>query len=220
MSNSVETAIRELRQAALAALVEGTALPPGVTCVAERLTLSLAVRFHPSDDDGESGRCDVASGEASDAPHHLTLEFRLGPPMATEASARSNQAIETPPSVGKFPPDTSAVDVLSEILGAPGFDSSARATVFRETLEELGEVQRRQVLASLESPASDSEDAQITQARHRIYRLSGTGPAGKDRGPKLLRELAARLSAESLIQLAKTHWRTPSEWATEAHTPS
>lgn len=218
--NSVETAIRELRRAALAALAEGTSLPPGVACVAERLTLSLAVRFPLAEADRESGRCDVASGEADGALHRLTLEFRLGPPTAAEAAVHSTNTIETRALEGKLPPDVSAVGVLSDILGAPGFDSSARATVFRETLEELGEGQRRQVLASLGSPASDSEDPPVTQARHRIYRLSGTGPAGKDRGPKLLRELAARHSAESLIQLAKTHWRTPSEWATEAHTPS
>jgi hypothetical protein len=217
--NSVEMAIRELRQAALAALAEGTSLPPGVACVAERLTLSLAVRFHPSDDDRESGRCDVAS-DADSALHHLTLEFRLGPPAAVKAAGHPTDATETLAPVGKLPPDVSAVAILSEILGAPGFDSSARATVFRETLEELGEVQRRQVLASLGSPASDSEDPPVTQARHRIHRLSGTGPAGKDRGPKLLRELAARHPAESLIQLAKTHWRTPSQWATEAPTIS
>lgn len=213
--NSVEVAIRELRQAALAALVEGTSLPPGVTCVAERLTLSLAVRFHPSDGDSESSRCDVAS-DANGALHHLTLEFRLGPQPAAEAAGHPTDATETLPPAGKLPPDVSAVAVLSDILGAPGFDSSARATVFRETLEELGEGQRRQVLASLGSPASENEDPPVTQARHRIHRLSGTGPAGKDRGPMLLRELAARHPAESLIQLAKTHWRTPSEWATEA----
>lgn len=217
--NSVETAIRELRRAALTALAEGTSLPPGVTCVAERLTLCLAVRFHPSDDDRESGRYDVAS-DTDGALHRLTLEFRLGPPTAAEAAVHSTDTIETHAFGGKLPTDVSAVAVLSDILGAPGFDSSARATVFRETLEELGEVQRRQVLASLGSSASDSEDPPVTQARHRIHRLSGTGPAGKDRGPILLRELAARHSAESLIQLAKTHWRTPSEWATEAHTPS
>lgn len=217
--NSVETAIRELRRAALTALAEGTSLPPGVTCVAERLTLCLAVRFHPSDD-GESGCYDVTGSEAGGAQHRLTLEFRLGPPTAAEAAAQSIDATLTRAPGGKLPPDVSAVDVLSDILGAPGFDSSARATVFRETLEELGEVQRRLVLASLGSPASDSEDPQMTQARHRIHRLSGTGPAGRDRGPVLMRELAERHSPESLIHLATTLWRTPSDWASEAPTTS
>ncbi len=209
---TVEQAIRELRHAACTALAADTPLPPGISCVAEHMTLSIAVEFDATGATGDHVGLRIATGPAT-AQHHLTLEFRIGTSAAVERPSAHTAPQLPVGSAGSGPREPSVLTALAAIFGTPGFDSSARATVFRDALEELSEAQRGHVLASLGTAASPDEEDAVTRARHRIGRLAGSGPAGRDQGPALLSQLAQRVSVETLIQQAAEHWRTPSDWA-------
>jgi hypothetical protein len=210
---TLENALRELRREVLASLSKAPLLPGEPLCTVERITLSLAVELQESEERGQAGRFIVAAAPNM-AHHRVSVEF------VTEAGFPPPQP---PPLLAQAPveaavevQDLSAFSVLSEVFGAPGFDSSARASVFRDVLEELSPELQHRVLVTLESPADSGEEATLSEARRRISRLAGSGPSGAGRGPALLRELAERESVQTLVLLAAIHWRTPSEWAAAA----
>ena len=219
--STLEHAIRELRREVLAGLENEGPLPSNVVCTPDRVTFSIAVQLHPENGGaGELSRFSVATAR-TDALHRVDIEFKVTPaapePPATAVPghsqsppSRPDDKIETPSA------PISVLAALSEVFGAPGFDSSARATVFRDVLEELDAEQQRFVLLSLELPAVPGEEMLITLARHRMLRLACSGPAKAERGPAALRELALREPIDTLVQYAAVHWRTPSEWAEEA----
>ena len=215
---TVEQAVRALRREILAGLAEDATLPRNAIFSVDRVTMSLAVRIAPTE---VAAGAPVALQVAEDpgpSDHRITVEFRLGEtpvpiPATTGSSAPAPSAdlalVATPDGSPSF-------TGLAQILGAPGFDSSARATVFREALEELDTAQQRQVLLGLGDPPSPGEDPAVIRARHLVRRLASSGPAGSKNGPRLLRELATKYPVEDLIALAATRWRTQSEWAAEA----
>lgn len=215
---TVEQAVRALRQEILTALAEDATLPRGATFSAERVTLSLAVRIDPSRvAGGGPGALQVAE-DPGPSDHRVTVEFRLGeiplPVPATTVSSAPAPSADQP--ITAAPDGSIASTGLAQIFGAPGFDSSARATVFREALEELDAAQQRQALVGLGDPPSAGEDPAVIRARHLIRRLAASGPAGSTHGPRLLRELATRCPVEELVALAASRWRTQSEWAADA----
>ena len=186
--------------------------------VPDRVSVSLAVQINATEPAEDPGWLVVATEPAS-CLHHVTIEFGLS--TAGRAEIRPTQFFKPPrpeePGANGAEPRNFAV--LSEVFGAPGFDSSARATVFREALEQLSEEQRRRVLVSLGSMPSPGEEAIVSQARHLIQRLAASGPAGSEHGPAKLRHLASMGSVRELIQLAE-RWRTQSEWAAVERGPS
>ncbi len=215
---TVEQTVRTLRREILAALAEDATLPRGATFSVDRVTMSLAVRIDPEKvAAGGPGAFQVAE-DPGPSDHRMTVEFRLGekpvPNPATTGS--STPAPSADPVTMATPEESSAFTGLARILGAPGFDSSARATVFCEALEELDAAQQRQALLGLGDPPTAGEDPVVIRARHLVRRLAGSGPAGSAHGPRLLRELATRYPVEDLIALAASRWRTQSEWAAEA----
>lgn len=203
---TVEQTVRELRREIINAIGDQTPLPDGASWVADRVTLSLAVHLQPA---GDPGRFTVAVDPTAES-HRITVEFRIT--SSDHVTPRIHPQQPASPMDERIAVKPVHV-ALAEVFGAPGFDSSARATVFREALEELSTLQRHQVLTSLEGPATPDEDAVVTRARHRILRLVGSGPAGREQGSALLRQLALRESTQALIQQAAEHWRTPSDWA-------
>lgn len=215
---TVEQAIRALRREILTALAEDATLPRGATFSAERVTISLAVRMDPATvAAGGPGALQIAE-DPGPSDHRVTVEFRLGEiPLAVPAtSVSSAPAPSADLPITAAPDGSMAFAGLARVFGAPGFDSSARATVFRETLEELDAAQQRQALLGLGDPSSAGEDPAVVRARHLIRRLAASGPAGSTHGPRLLRELATRCPVEDLVALAASRWRTQSEWAAEA----
>jgi hypothetical protein len=219
---SVEQTVRALRREILAALADDAPLPGGVSLVADRVSVALGLQFPAAADDRRDGL--VVATDPSACLHHLTLEFKLQPvalpgPLAAGAVADAPGVSAVPPTLPPVTAESESVAALSEVFGAPGFDSSARATVFREALEELGEAQRGAVLASLGSPAPEGEEPALGRARQLVLRLAGSGPAGPKRGPELLRQLAGRVPAAVLIRLAAERWRTQSEWAAASVSP-
>lgn len=215
---TVEQAVRALRREILTALAEDATLPRGATFSAERVTISLAVRIDPATVAAGGPDALHVAEDPGPSDHRVTVEFRLGEvllpsPEMTVSSAPAPSA-DLPTSAD--PDGSSAFAGLARILGTPGFDSSARATVFRETLEELDAAQQRQALLGLGDPPSAGEDPAVIRARHLIRRLAASGPAGSIHGPRLLRELATRFPVEDQVALAASRWRTQSEWAADA----
>lgn len=215
---SVQKTIRALRRQILAALADDTAVPEGVSLVADRVSVSLAVQIHATEPAEDPGWLVVATEPAS-CLHHVTIEFNLSTAGQTEIRPTLLFKPARPAEAGANGAEPRNFAVLSEVFGAPGFDSSARATVFREALEELSEEQRRRVLVSLGNLPSPGEEAIVSQARHLIQRLAASGPAGPEHGPAKLRHLASMGSVRELIQLAE-RWRTQSEWAAIERGPS
>lgn len=215
---SVEQAVSMLRREIQSALAADRPLPGGVTWSADRISLSLGLRFQePAERGNENGQLVVATGPG-DCVHHLTIDFKL--PTVPSPQHPSDTPVESPaPALAASgPTDSSAFAALAQVFGVPGFDSSARATVFRETLEDLSEAQSQTVLRTLGKPSADEEPA-VARARHLILRLAGKGPAGPERGPELLRQLAGQAPVPTLIRLAAERWRTQSEWAATSVTP-
>ncbi len=217
---TVEQAVRALRREILTALAEDAMLPRGTTFAAERVTISLAVRIDSARvAAGGTGALQVAE-DPGPSDHRVTVEFRLGesplPIPLPETTVSSAPAPSADPATTADPDGSSAFAGLARILGAPGFDSSARATVFREAMEELDAAQQRQALLGLGDPPAVGEDPAVVRARHLVRRLAASGPAGSTDGPRLLRELAMRIPVEDLLALAVRRWRTQSEWAADA----
>lgn len=219
---SVEQTVRALRREILAALAEDVPLPGGVSLVADRVSIVLGLQFQATAGDGGGL---VVAADASACVHHLTLEFKLQPTalpgqLAEGDAAAITSAPGAAPITAQAATESAQVAALSEVFGAPGFDSSARATVFRETLEDLDEAECLAVLTSLGTPAPEGEEPALSRARQLVQRLAGSGPAGPKRGPELLRQLAGRVPAGVLLRLAAERWRTQSEWAAASVSPA
>ncbi len=189
---TISDAIDRLQREIGEALGAGVSLPNGCTLSGERASLSLGLEIN------EAGYFVVSQG-LRPAIHQVTLEFRVHRMLAP----------------AEVPSDTANPDILaalSEIFGEPGFDSAARATVFREALEELTEEQRKAALTSLTGAEPLVEEAPVARARRLIARTAASGPA-KARGVELLERLAIQVPVSRLIESAEKHWRTQSEIA-------
>lgn len=143
-----------------------------------------------------------------DSPHTVDLEWiresaesrPAVPPLGEEAS------IPIPP--GPWAPGTAErVGVLLEgVFGPPGFDSAARATVYRESAIELGRDSLQVVLTAL-MEGRRLEESGLERARHAIQRLLERGPAGVKSGAAILRDLFGRHPFDPLVTLMEDRWR-------------
>lgn len=153
----------------------------------------------------------------------LTVEYWVGPrgtldasPAVSIHSTPSNEVVSTAalaPAV-PIPTDDRALAVLTEILGPPGFDSSARASVFCEAVSELDESQRVAIWNALADPRPGVViDPQLKRARHLLRGVlrSKTGGSVSD-GPTALAALFTSHRSEDLLQLIQSHWKTQADW--------
>lgn len=215
---SVEQAVRALRRDVLAALATEAPLPGGALLVADRVSFSLGVCFEPPEIVGAEPGCLVVATEPVPELHRITLEFRVVTPSAHGAlSSASPPALPAGPQLqGPEPRSVSVFEMLAEVFGPPGFDSAARATVFREALDALTEAQRLHVLTTLNVSAHSEEEAvAVRHARQLVRRLAASGPAGQERGSDLLRQLATQVTVGELMAVAAQRWETQSAWATK-----
>jgi len=96
--------------------------------------------------------------------------------------------------------------VLDGVFGPPGFDSAARATVFRESAIEVGPESLQGVLAAL-IEGRRLEEPGLERARHAIQRLLERGPAGVRNGAGILRDVFGRHPFDPLLTLVEDRWR-------------
>jgi hypothetical protein len=222
-------------------LQEALSQPPRSTTSAarlqaERVTLSLKLALEPSvktKDESEPVRFELlplpsaASFSGSKIPpteHTLTIEFRVDPNGTVIPSAPASIAAEPSPlSAPVLPVPAASVDVglndeamavLTAALGAPGFDSSARATVFCEAMADLDEAQRLAIWDCLgDTRPGTVIDPALKRARHLLRGVLRSGAGGTKPGsPAPLASLFAKNRSQDLLELIRTQWKTQADW--------
>ncbi len=209
----LKDALAQLRSDLADALATDAALPAPWRLEADRAALELKVVL-------EAGAWRVM--EASDAvahpelAHRVTVEFTLGRSAGSNGglvAAVHDPSVEVPfptplPETG----DASLVRQLSEVFGAPGFDSSARATVFREALEGLSLSDIQAAIASAGLASADEASGDVRRATHLIGRLIQRGPAGTDRSREILADLFRQIDSAEVVAVVERFWKTQDDW--------
>lgn len=144
-------------------------------------------------------------------PHSVTIEFKAGERLAGTAAlaASTDEAAQARPAGAQ----DEIVSALSQVFGAPGFDSSARATVFREALEGLSREQALAALAAAAASSSASHSEPMRTVAHRLRGVIQSGPSKTlERGGGILRDVLTRHSFEEVLRVAETEWKTQEKW--------
>jgi hypothetical protein len=214
--------ISALRREVFAALEANRELPEATGIEADRIVASLnfTIKQHSEGEaeelsffafeQGEGG-----SGDNSPVSHHnLTIEFKVA--RQSDAAGAASKKAEPEPLAGAMDKqERSLIDSLANIFGPPGFDSSARATVFREALTGISDDQARAIIDSLRGMPTPGITPAAARARHLISRLINSGNAGPARCREILAEVFHRHSVQSIIQLVRDEWKTQEEWLGE-----
>jgi hypothetical protein len=216
----LQNVIASLRREIQAALATGRDLPAAARLEPERVTLSLkfSIQEEKSPDGTVILQFGVPPPSQSDlAAHTMTVDFKVAQPQS--ASPRHDTTdrprLESAPQKAATLDSAAAnqlEDSLTSILGTPGFDSSARATVFRESLSELSDEQANALGEALRGPLSPDSSPAMTHAGHLLNRLLVSGPAGAERGRAILAEVLHQHSVPVLVQFVKEKWKTQMEW--------
>lgn len=218
----LKNVLAALRREIAAALETNQDLPPGTRLEAERVVLSLelSLKEKPSKNGTVELLFEVpdASSHEPGRKHTLTIEFAL-PPASTSSPAekpvvsRKRAAVAGAPARLEGAEAERVTAALAKVFGAPGFDSSARASVFREALAELSDEQIRAVLDSLPGPAQPGLDETVKRARHLISGVLKSGPLrSTERGGEALAEVLAQHPVKLVIQLIADKWETQTDW--------
>ncbi|MBI5801303.1 MAG: hypothetical protein HZA92_11365 [Verrucomicrobia bacterium] len=190
LNHAITAALRELEQGLAVQREQGK-----LALVPERVQLTLAFAL---DEDG-------TVNAAPDGPHSMTIEFKSGSPTALAAASTAPRPVTV--AEGEVFP------ALSQLFGAPGFDSSARATVFRDALEGMSQEQILTVLAAASAAPAAGTDAATRMAAHLLRGVIQSGPTkAVDRGVNALRELLARHPLAELLRVAEAEWKTQAAW--------
>lgn len=186
---------------------------PGSTWVPERVVVNLRVAM--AEDGGW-----VAESESLVDPavrglgHSVSVEFRI--PSKTSTLEQTAFVESVAPVNAANPLDGTAaqkvVNELSKLFGAPGFDSSARATVFREALEGLSSETILEAVGLLADPRAP-QDPTVRQARHRLLGLVRSGPLGSAaHAVELLGGIFRHYPPSNVIRLVLETWKTQDDW--------
>lgn len=104
---------------------------------------------------------------------------------------------------------------LCGLFGAPGFDSSARACVFREALDGLSDADVAAVITRLAGPREGEGKVapELERARELLSRVVRSGPAQSfRRGGEILTTLFALAPVAAVLRLVEERWETQREW--------
>lgn len=169
-------------------------------CAADRSTLKperVRVTLNFALTAGQPPYADAAG------PHSVTAEFVLG--------AAGQEPIFLPAEPKKNLHECTSL--LAQIFGAPGFDSSARATVFRETLAGLTPKEIEAVMATLTTPLNGIMDERQRQVVHILRGVIHSGPTKQmERGAELLRRVFANHPLAEVMQNVEADWKTQDAW--------
>jgi len=220
---SLTQVIAALRREIDAALEENAATGGPIRLEAERVVLSLEISISEqrASDGGVKAAFNVLDAAATaeeGQTHRLTFEFKSVPRSPAQSAIKPASGLRQLETAPKKLPLLYAVDaeeaikLLSSVFGPPGFDSSARATVFREVFAELSEPQAATFIASLSS-GSVLDDVMLTTARHRINGVFRSGPLRSiERGSKIFADLFSLYSIEPVVRLVEETWKTQQAW--------
>ena len=221
---SINQVIGALRREIDAALDENAAPDSRIRLEPERIVLSLEFSMieQRSADGFMELSFDVAEAAASPEKrkaHSLTFEFKPVSPLPSKGAIKSTPAQRKPnvtqPKRPQLDPAEQAevVQSLSSVFGVPGFDSSARATVFCEVFAALSEAQVAKLIRSFSRGSIPDNDEVLRNARHRLSGVFRSGPLRSiERGPEILAEVLGRSALEALLLLIKVKWKTQADW--------
>ncbi len=111
----------------------------------------------------------------------------------------------TPPAA---PEDSGAAlgEQLDQVFGKPGFDSAARATVFREAAAEVGAEGIEEVLGAVVAGTRLSDGVR-ERARHAVTRLLERGPLGVGGGCGALGRALATHGLAAVLAQVESRWQ-------------
>lgn len=206
--------------------------PPreGVRIEANRVTVQLAVAVSES----RSAKAEGGLAFQIESPSHngaikspspvtVTLEFQIigssvvAPAGPMQGMTAAHEHKSKPPASGPQPLPverrSAVIEILSKVFGPPGFDSSARSTVFCETLADLSEEEVLTVIASLDDAPRPGLVPVIKHARHLLTGILRSGPLRSARaGGELLAEMFLEFETGSLVRLIRETWKTQEHW--------
>ncbi len=193
----------------------------GPTWTMDRVAITLDVALlEPSDvAAGDSSRLRVlewrtGSPKAPRAPepgrHAITIEFAVGRTPGASSLASRIESAAPAPGPGR---EKAAERLLTELLGPPGFDSSARAAVFCDALRERTLDEVRAAAAALTRLPGEIPDETVRRTRHCLGGIVQSGPLKSAvRAEQILVELLEDWSLAALLELVARHWRTDENW--------
>ena len=192
------------------ALASSGATPSGVQLTADRASITLSVNLIGEAAPGTKSQFVVLPNATG--PHQVTVEFALG------GVSRDTGSKPAPPETSPAVPPTTDLEALatslSGIFGSPGFDSSARATVFRENLTELSPEDAASLIATLGELPPTIETPAAGKARIRIKRLAALVSTEPDAALKTFAQCASHFPVKEIIELAAKRWKTQDDWIT------
>jgi hypothetical protein len=235
IQREVAAALRESNAAEPGKKARSASLPAGVRLEAERIVLTLdlsivengdaitisappprttldgatpqtgstlRIEFKPSYDSGKS------SGGLQIERQRYNSESKASGAAAHGTITHTGQASGTLPS----PDQERILQTLSMIFGPPGFDSSARATVFREVLGDLSPAQTMAAMQNLINPGTDLEPA-IRRARTTIVKIIRHGPLKSvEKGAELLAGIYSEFPGTTILKGIANEWKTQEDW--------
>ncbi len=193
LNQAIATVLQEVERGFAARRAAG-----GLPMTPERIRLTLNFALDAS---GQNAHAQP------DGPNSVTVEFKVGErgqlqPVAAPEAPMPSQPVES-----------GIIPVLTQVFGAPGFDSSARATVFREALGGSSHEEVLAVLATLRPEATAPTDNTTRQASHVLRGIIQSGPTKNvARGAEALAELLAQHSLAEVLRAAETTWKTQDDW--------
>ncbi len=183
---------------------------PGVRLSADRVRVTLQLAL------SKQGVWSALSGpvRASEVGHQIEVEFRVANRPSEE---RTRTVLEEAPLTASPLELTGeaaqqVVEQLSKFFGAPGFDSSARATVFREALDGVSLETILEAVRTLPDPKAPKEPS-VRQVRHRLSGLVRSGPVGSpSKAVPLLNGIFRGYDLGQVLRLVLATWKTQDEW--------
>lgn len=186
----------ELQKALLALRqeVDGVfgAKDPGPAWRLDRVRLRLGVEW-VTDDAGSGWR-----PSAHPSAHMVELDWLRGEGTAVGQGM-------TPPA-GPEVSGAALGEQLDQVFGKPGFDSAARATVFREAAAAVGAAGIGEVLGAVVT-GSRLSDAGRERARHAVTRLLERGPLGVEGGCEVLGRALAAHGLVAVLAEVESRWQ-------------
>lgn len=129
--DSLQNILSELKREIAVALSANEPLPGNAQLEPDRVVVNLDFSLKP---DSKELCFDESKWVTGKAPHRISIEFKLS---STERATTDVQGAAPRSNALDGRAVEDAMAELTKVLGKPGFDSSARATVLREACENL-----------------------------------------------------------------------------------
>lgn len=193
LNEAIALVLREVERGFAARRATG-----GLPIAPERIRLTLNFTL-----DAASGSVRTEPG----GPHSVTVEFKVG-------EAGQWQPVTAPAvPVASLPVTNGIIPTLTQVFGAPGFDSSARATVFRETLAERSHEEVVAALLALRQTATPPADEGLRRASQILRGIIQSGPTKNvAQGAETLIALLVEHPLAEVLRVAETTWKTHDDW--------